>query len=101
MSELDEIYDELSELVNTQSWHVLNNKLEELVLNINDCDIVNIDILLAHAIMTLPVKNNIPYRDVFMKKCMEFHPDPTLWMGLITDEDSYSALLATQTLNNL
>lgn len=77
--ELDEVYDNAELLIVRGRWSLIDDILEYYG---NCAWRMDIDLLLAWATATNMYRAKLKNRKVFLARCMEFHKDPDLWVGL-------------------
>jgi hypothetical protein len=68
---IGEIYTAIAVLRTSECWTILNEMFFNLHLRVWRTDI---DMLKSYAAASLPAKNHIPNRAIFINTCKELHP---------------------------
>ena len=77
--ELDELYDTGCLLVARERWSLIDDLLEYYA---NAAWRIDIDMLLAWAIITNWCRPKLKNRERFIESCIKFHSEVGLWKGL-------------------
>jgi hypothetical protein len=77
--ELDDIYDTGCLLVERERWSLIDDLLEFYT---NAAWRIDVDLLLAWAIITHWCRSNLKNRERFISECIKFHSEVSLWKGL-------------------
>jgi hypothetical protein len=77
--ELDDIYDTGCLLVERERWSLIDDLLEFYT---NAAWRIDVDLLLAWAIITHWCRPNLKNRERFISECIKFHSEVSLWKGL-------------------
>lgn len=76
---LDTIYNLIEELIQDQDWWLLNGLC---ITWSSEHSTADLDVRLGIATATLPVKNKLQDRKLFIDACKRLYPDVELWKGL-------------------